>query len=271
MTEEESLLTAVLNCRRVDLYVNRPVLTPDQKAWLMTMQQRRLQGEPLQYILGFTDFLGLKLDVDAHVFIPRPETELLVELAIKKARLLSRSFLTILDLGTGSGNIAISLAYFLLNSTVIAIDRSRDALKIARANAQKLGVDHRIQFIHTDMSNYLKMVAKKQLRFDLVISNPPYIPTPQIDQLPAEVRKEPSMALDGGPEGLDYLQEIIRTSLNIILPQGYLLLEMGDGQASEIFSLFAKFPNYKNVEFLRDYSNTLRAVCAQLNPMRSYG
>ncbi len=264
MTEKELMLTSILDCRRTDLYVDAPTLTRRQEGRLAEMQQRRQGGEPLQYILNECEFMGLSLAVDPRVLIPRPETELLVEKVIEKAKGITRRPLEICDIGTGSGNIAISLAKYVEDSFVTAVDVSRDALLLAQQNAQRHGVDHKIKFIHEDMMTFL---SSEKPSYDVIVSNPPYIPADQMNRLPLDVQKEPWMALDGGPGGMDYYRMIIAKGAQHLKHGGFLILEIGDGQRAEIEALFQQNPEYSGFNFFKDYRGTDRIVVLEFSPL----
>jgi release factor glutamine methyltransferase len=264
MTEQEWMLTSLLECRRVDLYAGRKALTPAQERRYVSMQMRRQEGEPLQYILGHCDFMGIRIDVDARVLIPRPETEILVEIALAKAKsFLSGRPLRVLDLGTGSGNIAITLAHYLKYTEVTAVDISSEALALARHNAGSQGVDRRIDFIESDMTLFLEGEASAGEWFDVIISNPPYIPTFQLGRLPRDVRQEPQIALDGGGGGLRFLRVLIAGAHRHLAENGWLLLEIGDGQREAVEEIFVQHPRYQNVRFHKDYVQTDRVVSAR--------
>jgi release factor glutamine methyltransferase len=229
MSEDEILLTHVLRCRPIDLLLNKPVLTDVQQKQFQEYKFRRQKGEPLQYILGSWDFYGLEFKVNPFVLVPRPETEMLVDLAIKRFQGTD-----ILDIGTGSGNIAITLAKRLPYTKITAIDISIDALELALNNVQNHGVEARIELVHAGMEEYLSVCTQK---YDLIISNPPYIPTSQINQLPTDVQHEPSLALDGGLDGLDFYRAIIKYSPGLLRKGAYLMMEFGDGQEQAITAL----------------------------------
>jgi len=187
MTENELMLTSVLDCRRVDLAVNKEKLTPVQKSRYDRMQIRRARGEPLQYIIGRCDFMGISLSVDRRALIPRPETEILVDLSIEKIRgIPKKGMLDVLDLGVGSGNITIALLKNISNMTMTALDISDDALALAAKNARTNGVEQRVNFLCKDIALYLKEAADLEKKFDAVISNPPYVPTEQLALLPED-------------------------------------------------------------------------------------
>lgn len=261
MTEQELLLTSVLRCRRVDLYAQPPVLTPEQEQEFARMSERLQKGEPVQYILGECEFMGLNFKVDGRVLVPRPETELLVENVLAAAQQKGAKPIRILDLGTGSGNIAISLAKLLPNSSLVAIDVSTAVLEVAYENALAHDVADRVQFINPDMRDFLVNFTGA---FDIIVSNPPYIPTGQLASLPENVKREPVLALDGGSDGLDFYRVIIDQSEKFLRWPGWLFLEIGDGQKPDIEKLFEQKGIFSEINFIKDYSGTDRIVSAQL-------
>ena len=155
MNEQEQILMDVLECRRVDLLVNKPTLNPSQEKRLQEINFRRAQGEPLQYILGSCEFMGLKFLVDGRVLIPRPETEILVEAVVEKLKNYAERPIQILDLGTGSGNITISLAKAIPQARLTSVDVSAKAIELAQKNAVIHVIDNKIQFVCEDMFNFL--------------------------------------------------------------------------------------------------------------------
>ncbi len=266
MIEQEIMLTSLLQCQRIDLYVDLKVLSPSQEQQLKSMQERRKQGEPLQYILGECEFMGLRFQVHPSTFIPRPETEILVETAVELAEKIPHRPLRILDLGTGSGNIAISLAKWIERSHIMAVDISQDTLAVALENAKFHRVEHKIQFCHNDMTEHF-LWDKNLENFDMIVSNPPYIPTFQLRELPAEVKQEPVLALDGGSEGMDFLKFIIENGIHVLNEKGFMILEIGDGQNRRVAELFQANPGYKDMIIHKDYRRQDRIVVAQ----KSYG
>lgn len=262
MTEQEQMLTSILHCRRLDLYVDPPPLEAFSLRRFQAMKRRREKGEPLQYILGSSEFMGIELKVNRHTFIPRPETELLVENILNRIiPFCGQRAIRILDLGTGSGNIAVSLAKFLKESFVTAVDISKESLKLAKDNAQLNGVSDKINFILSDMFSYLS--CDHFSLFDVIVSNPPYIARDQLNLLPMDVRHEPPIALEGGEDGLDFYRKIIGQSHRLLKKEGLLALEMGAGQRGAIETIFRNYPEYNHVEFLKDYSKRDRMVMAQ--------
>src|SRR4030042_4045391 len=191
MNEAELIFSELMNCDRARLYLDRD-LRPDKHKLTQAagILKRRIRGEPVQYILGETEFMGLRFKVNAAVFIPRPETELLVEETIKLARGQAHK-LRILDLGTGSGCIAISLAKFINNSKIVAVDISKEAITVAKNNAEFNGVVNKINFINQDFFNLQpEGCSLRRNYFDIIVSNPPYIPENEIENLQPEIGYE---------------------------------------------------------------------------------
>ena len=229
--DAELLLAATLGFDRVGLYVNfeRPLQAGELAAYRERVR-RRAGREPLAYILGQTEFWSLPLKVTPDVLIPRPETELLVEEALP--RLSGRQ--QVLDVGTGSGALAIALAHERQELTVTAIDISPAALAVAADNARSNGVAERIRFVQHDLGQL------PPGPFDLIVANPPYIPSRELATLMPEVRDfEPQLALDGGVDGLDAYRALARQAGAILTAAGWLLVEVGSGQAAAVKELFA--------------------------------
>lgn len=233
--QAELLLAHVLRMPRMKLYLSfeRDLAPPEIDA-LRLLLQRRGQREPLQYIIGSTSFCGLEIAVNKNVLIPRPETEFLAERGWKF--LLARPGVpAALDLGTGSGCLAVALAANAPAARVAAVDVSNGALETARANARQNNVAERIDFFHGNMFDALPTGMK----FDLIISNPPYIPTARIATLETEVRDfEPRGALDGGADGLDFYRLLAERAAEFLAPGGELLLELDDEGAERARGLF---------------------------------
>jgi len=214
---------------------------------------------PIQYIMGSTEFFGLDLLVDERALIPRPETEFLVQAAIDISinQTGSGRTLKILDLCTGSGNIAISLTKHITNCKIIASDISGAALDLARQNADRCGVLSRIDFEQSDLFNGIDGF------FDIIVSNPPYVARPEFSELQREVLMEPRMALDGGEDGLDFYRKIIDEAPKHLSPGGYLALEIGYGQLDRISGMMAASRGLKFLEARKDQNNIDRIVLAQ--------
>jgi release factor glutamine methyltransferase len=250
--EAELLLTAALGIKKSELVLYQSKLVEDKSfKCYQDLVKRRLKHEPSAYIVGYQPFLGLDILVDRHVLIPRPETELLAEKAI--ALLKSDRPLTVADIGTGSGCLAVALAKQLPNVKVIGIDQSGDALKLAAKNARAAKVSDRCTFLRGDL---LKPLEEK---VDLIIANPPYIPSKDLAGLQPEVKDwEPRQALDGGKDGLDYIRKIITESPKHLNPGGWLVMEFGFGQAAEIEKLAGA--SFELSEFVRDYAQIPRIL-----------
>ena len=262
MNEAELLFTEILDCNRADLYLNSNLcLAKNKKAKISSVLKRRIQAEPIDYILGKTEFMGLEFRLNRNVFIPRPETEILVETAVKIASQYPStpaSRLNVLDIGTGSGCIAVSLAKFIRNINVTASDISNEALETAKCSALLNNVE--VNFLQSDLfSNY----GLRTTDYGLIMSNPPYIPTAQIDNLAPEISYEPAIALDGGRDGMDFYRRIIDEAPAYLKKGGFLILEMGFGQAQDIKNIFNSCGNFKIIEVVRDYSNIERVIVAR--------
>jgi release factor glutamine methyltransferase len=222
--------------------------------------QQRATRIPLQHIIGSVSFRGVELEVSPDALIPRPETELLVDLATRSLRQQGTQSQKILDIGTGTGCLAIALALEHTNATLWATDISQGALALARRNAVKNGTNDRIGFVLSDLFRELPT----DLSFDLIVSNPPYIPTREIDRLQPEVRDhDPRLALDGGEDGLQLYRSIANEASGWLKPSGALVLEFGDDQAPKVQSILEK-QNWVVEEIVQDYTRRDRFVVARL-------
>ncbi len=263
-------------------------LTGKNRAWLLThggdefggctainyaaLVERRLRGEPIQYITGACEFYGLPFRVTRDVLIPRPETEHLVEKALALARTLDAlglgsensyttacSTIKILDVGTGSGAIAVAVAHALPQAGITAVDVSPAALAVAQSNSEQNGVASRIRFLESDL---LSAVAEE--RFDLIVSNPPYVPEADRATLAVEVREyEPGLALFAGEDGLGIYRRLIPAASHGLSANGSLVLEIGHGQAEAIRELFLA-AGFEEPEFTPDLQGIPRVACARL-------
>ena len=215
---------------------------------------RRSKKEPIAYLLGEKEFWSKKFFVNKNTLIPRPETELLVE---KLATIFKKKRITILDIGTGTGCIIISLLSELKNSTGIAVDISREAIIVAKKNACKFKLSNRIKFLHKPFE---KLYRKK---FDLIVSNPPYIRRKDIKNLSDDIKKfEPKMALDGGNDGLDLIKKIIYKSKKILKINGTLALEIGNEQIDKVSKILTD-NKFRISCVIKDYRNNIRCVIAE--------
>jgi release factor glutamine methyltransferase len=222
----------------------------------IAMLERRFAGEPIQYILGETEFYRLPFRVAPDVLIPRPETEHVVEKVVALAPQFNRP--RIVDVGTGSGAIAVALAHEWADAVVTATDVSASALEVARDNARRTGFADRVRFVEGDL---LDPVAGEQ--FDIVVSNPPYVPDGDRESLAVEVRDyEPGQALFAGADGLDVYRRLIPQALAALVPGGYLVLEIGHGQEPPVGALLAE-AGFKDAEFNADLQGIPRVACAR--------
>lgn len=236
--QAELLLAHVLQLPRLKLYLQFDRAIPEpQISSLRELVKRRGMREPLQHILGNAAFCGIELKVNRHVLVPRPETELLAERAATFLSALTTQPSTLLDLGTGSGCLAIQLAVQFPQVRGLAVDISPEALAVARENALACKVAERVEFLLGDLFAPLAVGS----RFDLIVSNPPYIPSPEIATLQPEVRDfDPRAALDGGADGLDFYRRLAAEAATWLKPEGRLMVEFGDSQAPALGKLFAE-------------------------------
>jgi release factor glutamine methyltransferase len=248
--ETEWLLAESLGLDRIGLYVNfdKP-LTDDELVAVRSLVGRRAKREPLQYLLGSQEFAGLEFSVSPAVLIPRHDTEVLLAEALRVAPTAT----TVLDIGTGSGCLAIALAKQLPQAQVVAVDLSPSALEIARQNAARNGV-----VVTLCQGSLLEPVGGRT--FDLIVSNPPYIPTPELATLQPEVRDfEPLLALDGGPDGLDCYRALVPAAAAQLTPHGWLVVEIGIGQESAMQELFA-LAGFSAIFTAKDPAGIVRVV-----------
>ncbi|MBF0478542.1 MAG: peptide chain release factor N(5)-glutamine methyltransferase [Candidatus Omnitrophica bacterium] len=260
MNANEQILTHILKCRRQDLYTQPKKLNPDQQKLYDDLLGRFNNGEPLQYILGSCDFMGTNLLVNPAVLIPRPETEIMVESAVEYLNSLQNQNITVLDLGTGSGNIAITLAKLCPRLKIFSVDRSADALSVALKNIQLNGVSKMVELINSDMQEFLLSAWQHKRFFDMIISNPPYIPTGHMASLPHDVQQEPALALNGGIDGLDFYRIIVDGSQKILRPGGRLIMELGDGQFNDVAQIIKNIKCFSEPQSILDYTGVKRIV-----------
>ena len=262
MNETELLFTEALDYSCLDLYLNRHLsLGKEKSSFIASVLKRRIDTEPLQYILGKTEFMGLEFRVGPDVFIPRPETEIVVETALNLVHSSKFRVQSVLDLGTGSGCIAISLAKFLPHLNITATDISERALEIARQNAIINNV--KIKFLCGDLFDNHEL---RTTNYELIISNPPYIPTQDLATLQPEIKWEPRIALDGGRDGMDFYRRIIKEIPDFLEKDGFLVLEIGHGQLEPLRELFRKSGCLEIIEILKDYSGIDRVLVARKIP-----
>ncbi len=255
----ELLLGKVLNLNRVHLYLQfeRP-LTPPELAAYRELVRRRAKHEPLQYILGETEFMGLTFRVNPHVLIPRPETELLVEETLKLQNAFNSSGVKIVEVGSGSGCIAVSLAKHWPATHVYATDISDEALEVAGENARLNAVEERVTLVRHDFFSEWDVSLPKQM--DIFISNPPYIRQDEMESLPSEVKEfEPVFALTDGADGLRFYRRVFELIASRAIQPHFVLLEMSGTQAEKIVDLSKQF-DLKNQEIIPDLNQINRIL-----------
>ena len=258
--EAEVLLRHVLKIDRATMFRDlEENLSEDNVTNIASLVNRRIQKEPLAYITGIKEFYGLMFEVSEGVLIPRPETELLVETAITKAKLLKKNEINIVDVGTGSGAIAVSLAVNIPNSNVIAIDLSKSALEIADENRRTHGMYSRIKL---RLGNLLEPVTEN---IDILVSNPPYIRKDRLHSLQEEVLKEPMLALDGGEDGLRLIAELLSQARERMDSRSIILFEIDSDQGIEASKISKNTFPLGDVSVLKDLNNDDRAVLIELN------
>jgi release factor glutamine methyltransferase len=236
-------------------------LTKDESERLRTFAARRLAGEPVARILGVREFWGLPFELSADTLVPRPDTETVVDAALAVLGERDAPAPRILDIGTGSGAILLALLSELPGAGGVATDISLGALRTARRNAERLGLAGRARFVACDYASALRGP------FDLIVSNPPYIPVTEIAELDREVREhDPRRALDGGADGLDAYRKIIPESAGLLQPDGALVVEIGQGQETDVSALMQAAGLTVSDPFRADLSGIFRAVTGRLAP-----
>ena len=254
--DSEILLSKVLNKRREEVLVKlERVMKRGEIFAFNDLIQRRMRKEPIAYIMKEKEFWGKKFEVDKNTLIPRPETELLIEKLIK---IYKYKKISILDIGTGSGCILVSLLIELPNSIGVGIDISRKAIEIARKNALLYGVDKRIKFLTKSI------IKLHNCKFDLLVSNPPYIDIKKIRNLDDGIKKfEPLVALNGGNDGLDVIKKVIYKAKEILKINGRLALEIGNDQSKKV-SKELKLNNFIIEQIIKDYKENTRCLISTL-------
>lgn len=269
MLEKNNIENPIMHARILlenTLQVNREYIVVNDKEVVDKIKEsnyleninRLINGEPIQYITNYQEFMKLDFYVDENVLIPRADTEILVEEAINFIRKNKKKNLKVLDMCTGSGAIAISIAKNIESVKVYAVDLSEKALEVAQRNALQNSVLDKCEFIKSDMFENIKE------RFDVIISNPPYIRKKDIENLDVNVQKEPLMALDGGEDGLDFYRILIDNAYKFLEKDGLLFLEIGYDQKEEVMSLLKKSYKYKDIYSKKDLSGNDRIICATI-------
>lgn len=256
--DAEVLLAHVLGCRRLSLYVDAEKVLPLESILKFNeLITRRLEKIPVAYLTSTRDFMGLTFAVNESVLIPRPETELLTEGVGEFLRGLGGEVF-FADLGTGSGAIAVSILKFVKTARACAVDMSAEALEVAKFNSQKFHVEDRIEFFCGDL--FAPLEGKV---FNAIVSNPPYIPSGELETLQAEVKSEPRLALDGGQDGLNFYRRIISDAPRFLTTGGLLAVEVGINQAAAVKVLMTS-AHFIDVEIFKDLAGLERIVAGKL-------
>ena len=267
----DTLLAYVLSCDRTKLYTNPDEVISDADINIYKeLINERARHVPLQYITHREEFMSLDFFVDESVLIPRPETEILVETVLNKARdeQYSDNKITIMDIGTGSGNIAISLAKNLSNTEIYASDISQEALEIAKTNAQRHDVADKIHLLHGDLFSAFSSHIDKG-NTDFIVSNPPYVSESEWKSLEPELRDhEPRDALVAGKDGLYFYRQIIKDAADWLKPEGCLVIEIGETQANTIIKLMESEGHYEDIEITNDLQGKERVISARRKQQR---
>jgi len=261
----ELIAEKIIGRSRISLYLEPDFLVEDEVLAKFEKEiKRRGRRVPVEYIVGEKHFMDLKLIVSPGVYIPRPETEILVEEALRILKKLKSpaSILRVVDLGTGTGNIAISIAKKFQAIKIYTIDLSFKAIKVAKMNARLNRVEKKIDFLVGDLFSPLQG-KKLEGKIDLIVSNPPYVDRKKLKELPPEVKKEPDFALNGGPGGLSFYKRIIPGSLIWLKNGGWLLLEIGYDQDKKVTQLLQSEKRLSLCRIVKDFNGNPRAIIVQ--------
>ena len=252
------LLQYVLELKREQIIIyDSKQITAEQEKTYMTNIEKLIKGIPLQHITNTQEFMKMNFFVNDNVLIPRPDTEVLVEEAIKIGK--TKRNPTILDLCTGSGAIAVSIAKYLPSAKVYASDISKKALEVAKINAENNDVLDRIEFINSDLLDKMK-----GMKFDIIVSNPPYIRTSVIKELDLEVQREPIIALDGGKDGLNFYRRIVEEAYSHLKFDSYLCLEIGYDQKEEVIQIIENSKVYAGTYCKKDLYGNDRVIITKV-------
>ncbi len=259
-SESEWALSHVLACRMSALYLENAPITESQRVEFVSIIGQRLEGRPLQYVLGEAFFYGRRFVVNPSVLIPRPETERLAQVVLEaiSASGWQQRPLRVLELGSGSGCLSVTLADELPACVVVSVDVSYGALAITRINAQAQQVASRVFFVCGNWMSALNM------RADVIVSNPPYIPSDQVDQLSTEVKQEPRLSLDGGSDGMRDLLQLIREAPKSLASCGILALECGEDQVETLADQAQSMGVFASIVAWRDLAGRPRGILARL-------
>ncbi|NIP43591.1 MAG: peptide chain release factor N(5)-glutamine methyltransferase [candidate division Zixibacteria bacterium] len=258
----ERMLERILGLSKVDLYLDpKREISDEDAAQLRGLIDRRLNNEPLQYILGETEFYGIRLKCDRRALIPRPETEFVVSKGLNLIK--GRKGLNILDLACGSGNISVAMAASNPYQNYYASDLSLDAVALAKVNAELNDVSDRIEF---HQGNLFEPFKKKEIIFDMILANPPYIKESELEILHEQVRKyEPQLALTSGQDGLDFIRRMLLEAPDYMKPEGHLISEVAFDQMDTIKDLVESETEFDVDEVIRDYSGIERVIVLKLS------
>ncbi|MDN5331319.1 MAG: release factor glutamine methyltransferase [Tepidanaerobacteraceae bacterium] len=261
LLDAEVILSHVLGARRMDLYLEpqRELKEEEIKTYKALIEKRRCRI-PVAYITGKKEFFTLEFFVKEGVLIPRPETEFLVEEVLNRISNIKTP--KVAELCCGSGAVAISIAFFKKDAIVYASDISERAGEVTMLNAAKHGVEDRVRFLRGDLWQPFEKEGLKG--FDVVVANPPYIPSNELENLPPEVKKEPREALDGGPDGLDFYRRIITRAPKFLKSRGSIVLEIGNDQRERVCS-FLKGECFEDIRIIKDYGGFERVIAASLH------
>ena len=255
INKAKRLLAFTLNVTKEYLLINYQEEIPKEKVKTYNENiEKLISGEPIQYIIGKQEFMGIEFIVNKNVLIPQPDTEILVEKSIEIAKTYEKP--KILDLCTGSGAIAVSMGKIFPQAIIYASDISKEALLIAKTNDKS----NKIKFIQSDMFENIEE------KFDIIVSNPPYIKTEEIKKLSKEVQNEPNIALDGGKDGLQFYKEIIEQAYNYLNKNGYICLEIGEDQKEGVTKLIENNRHYKDIKMYKDLNKNDRVIIFKKKP-----
>lgn len=257
--EVEWLLGVLLGVGRPEVYLCETPVPANVTERFWSALKRRQRGEPLQYLLGETEFFGTPVRVKPGVFIPRPETETIVQASLEALRPLAAGRdapLRLLDVGTGSGCISLSLARALPTCVVVGVELSWNALRVARANVARHGLSERVHLVQGCWLEAIRGLI------DGIISNPPYVPSPAVDRLPLEVRQEPRASLDGGADGLTALEHLLADAGRVLRAGGILVMECGEGQVAPLLERARTTGWVEQAVSLRDLAGRSRGILA---------
>ncbi len=258
--DAEVLLAELLGMERIKLYVNFDYPLKDKEiSKYREMIKKRAQHIPVAYIIGHKEFMSLDFDVNQNVLLPRPETEILVEYLIDYFQEKDMDSINIVEVGTGSGAIMVSLGHYLDNARILGVEIEEGAIEVTRQNIDKFNLEDRLKVTKGDLLNPL--IKREISNVDLLVSNPPYISEEDMDKLPPEVKQEPDKALYGGREGLDIYKDLIPQARKVLKDNGMIALEIGYNQAEAVSNIL-KENNFKDLELRKDYADKDRFIIA---------